>query len=177
MFQLANAVVMALNKGLDNAAVFVARRPRDRPRQAALASADIDGYSSRNRHRRARLAQIRDLIAEASWRISKNVGRCQDTPSPFRPLEPALKSPESAEAAVARSSRSSLSTLHARCVSLHRDGVLHQTSLCFTNLPDTLLEPSRENEQPAVIVRRRAESRIEVECALQDSFCVIKCRR
>jgi len=71
----------------------------------------------------ARLAQILDLFGKDSWRISNDVGRCQDTPSPFRPPEPALNSKESAEAAVALSPRFSMSTLRARSVSLHHDGV------------------------------------------------------
>ena len=52
-----------------------------------------------------------------------------DTRSPCRPPEPALISQESAEAAGALSPRLSMSTLCARSVSLHHDGVLHQTSL------------------------------------------------
>ena len=75
------------------------------------------------------VAHKRKRKSAPTARISNDVGRCQDTPSPFRPPEPALNSKESAEAAVARSSRSALSTLHARSVSLHHDGVTHQTSL------------------------------------------------
>src|SRR5712692_1510668 len=75
------------------------------------------------------VAHNRKRKSAPTARISNDVGRCQDTPSPFRPPEPALNSKESAEAAVARSSRSALSTLHARSVSLHHDGVTHQTSL------------------------------------------------
>src|SRR6266851_3720472 len=45
------------------------------------------------------------------------------------PPEPALKSQEPVEAAVALSPQSSMSTFHAQSVSLHHDGVLHQTSL------------------------------------------------
>jgi hypothetical protein len=41
-------------------------------------------------HERAQLAQILDLFLGDSQLISNDVGRCQDTRSPFRPPEPAL---------------------------------------------------------------------------------------
>src|SRR5207249_2006046 len=73
-------------------------------------------------------AQILDLFAEDSWRLSNDVRNVKTLFLRVGRRSRLSSAKESAEAAVALSSQFSMST-RARSVSPHHDGVLHQTSL------------------------------------------------
>src|SRR5439155_18019202 len=99
--------------------------------------------SSRKSHKSSRKSSVSQVLSrvvspQSSRKSSvvgsgsslNDVGRCQGTRCPFRPLESALISSKSRRRRPWHDCRiSSMSTLRALSVSLHHDGVAHQTSL------------------------------------------------